>query len=135
MKFGRYPCHKDYARSFSGKNREFRVTTPEGDYADFDAMDRSGALYEVKTGYQLIPLQPDNPISKNNIEKFLDQAVKQFYVAARCGRRLEWHFNNEPVADFFGKEGADPSKVKQPLPAPVYYTPFKCGKDSDEIRK
>jgi hypothetical protein len=123
MKFGRYPCHADFAASLSGDRREFRVTTPEGLSVDFDAMDHGRTLYEVKTGYGW--LLSSHPAMQDRIsatrDRFIAQSVEQTIVAERCGRPLRWYFNNEAVAlDFEGR-----------IQPPVIYRPFRCDVDSD----
>ena len=128
MKFGRYPCHADFARSISGQSREFRVTTPEGDSVDIDAIDRAGNLYEVKTGYSwLWSRRPDlQPRIEQIRHRFIDQAILQELVASRCGRKLTWVFNERSAARYFNEV--------QPIPPPVVHRPFDCDHDSDEER-
>lgn len=121
QQFGRYPCHADFARSLSGVSREFRVTTPEGLTADFDAMDWGGALYEVKTGYRWVPFSSNDQARRAVIRRFIDQSQRQMAVAARCHRTLDWYFNDDQAATFF-------EPLVQP---PVHHVPFDCNQDSD----
>jgi hypothetical protein len=123
MKFGRYPCHADFSFALSGVRREFRVTTPEGLAADFDAMDAAGTVYEVKTGYRWVPFTADEPDTRVLVDRFQDQAFRQLAVAERCGRPLVWYFNEDVVARFF--DGL--------LPTDVRYRPFPCNVDSDPV--
>jgi hypothetical protein len=123
--FGRYPCHSDFAKTFSGTRREFLVTEPNGISVTFDAK-RGPILYEVKTGYGWIlnkKLSPEMEKRKAEvIERFQNQHAQQFYVAARCGYELDWYFNNEHVATFFDSLIA---------PTPVKWKPYDCDTDSD----
>jgi hypothetical protein len=127
MQFGRVPCHADFARTFSGVRREFRVTTPEGVTNDFDARDRTGTLYEVKTGYEWLLNEnltsPWRARKPDVLNRFIDQADKQLLVATRCGRRLEWYFNNPSAA----------KAVAGRVEPPVRYRPFDCKQDSDNL--
>ncbi len=122
QQFGRYPCHADFARSLSGVSREFRITTPDGLSADFDAMDWGGALYEVKTGYRWVPFTTNDQARQAVIRRFVEQSEHQMEVAKRCHRTLDWYFNDEQAADFF-------DGLVQP---PVRYVPFDCNQDSDD---
>jgi hypothetical protein len=123
-KFGRYPCHSDFAKTFSGTRREFLVTDPQGIGVSFDAK-RGNVLYEVKTGYGWMlnqNLGPDMQRRKDEvIERFHEQAAYQVMVATRCGYELDWYFNSESVAKFF----------ESLLEPPVRWKIFDCDKDSD----
>lgn len=121
QQFGRYPCHADYATSLSGVRREFRITTPEGLSADFDAMDWGGALYEVKTGYRWVPFTTSDPMRMSVVDRFITQSQNQMAVAERCHRTLDWYFNDDQAAAFF-------EALVQP---PVHHVPFDCDRDSD----
>jgi hypothetical protein len=122
--FGRYPCHSDFAKTFSGSRREFLVTTPEGFGIRFDAK-RGETLYEVKTGYgwMLNPkLTPEMKERRERVlEDFHDQAFKQFLVSLRCGYDLVWYFNSKKVAEYFNSLLEPDVKGKK----------FDCKKDSD----
>jgi hypothetical protein len=131
QQFGRYPCHAEYARSLSGVSREMRITTPEMETADFDAMDWAGNLYEVKTGYRWLPFTPNEEARRRTIQRFFVQATNQIIVADRCGHPLRWYFNDDVAASFFGAENAATSYVQAPLPVPTWYMPFPCTEDSD----
>jgi len=125
-KFGRYPCHSDFAKTFSGTRREFRVTDPKGIYVDFDAK-RGEILYEVKTGYGWM-LNPNlGPIWQERrrqvIENFHEQAWWQMAIAAECGYYLDWYFNSKTVAEYFNSL----------LEPPVKWKAFDCDRDSDHM--
>lgn len=124
-KFGRYPCHSDYAKLFSGTRLEYQVTAPDGLTADFDAV-RGDMLIEVKTGYEWLlnkHLSPEMQARKKQvISRFMDQSIRQFLIAAECGYDVEWYFNSKPVADMMRDE----------LPhVEVKWRAFNCDKDSD----
>ena len=125
QQYGRYPCHGDFASELSGTRREVRVTTPEGTERDFDAIDWSGTLYEVKTGYRWLPfLNPDDTRRQDIINRFINQSTIQFYIANRCNCPLIWYFNEEVVADLFTEH--------VPLPPPIHFREFECNQDSDD---
>ena len=131
QQFGRYPCHAAYATMLSGVSREVRVRTPENDYADFDALDHGGTLYEVKTGYRWMVFMGSNEARAEIIQRFYNQATEQLIIAARCGHPLLWYFNDPYVASFFGAENAPyPEYLEAPMPVPVWYVPFDCDQDS-----
>lgn len=123
-KFGRVPCHSDFAKTFSGTRREFRVTDPSGAAVDFDAK-RGSILYEVKTGYGWVVNPNLSPEWRERraqvIERFQNQAQAQLAIALRCGFELDWYFNSEAVAKYF-------DSLVQP---PVKWKSFNCDKDSD----
>ncbi len=128
MKFGRYPCHADYAKTFSGVRREFRVIPPRGLLpADFDARDRTGALYEVKTGYRWIlnekPKPPWDQRKREVIDRFQTQASWQQDIANACGRPLFWYCNEKAVAEYLN--GFVEPEVR--------YRAFDCDHDSDHL--
>ncbi|MDY6979977.1 MAG: DUF4157 domain-containing protein [Pseudomonadota bacterium] len=132
QQFGRYPCHAAYATSLSGVPREMRVTTPEYDSADFDAIDHSGALYEVKTGYRWLAFTSSESIKQSTIYRFYAQAANQLVVSARCEHSLDWYFNDPYAASFFGAENSPhPDYFEAPMPVPVWYAPYDCNQDSD----
>ena len=123
-KFGRYPCHSDFAKTFSGTRREFQVTAPEGISKSFDAK-WGNMLYEVKTGYGWM-LNPNlSPHMQRRKEKVIDhfssQSQMQLLVSTRCGYELNWYFNSESVAKYF-------QSLVEP---PVEFKEFDCDKDSD----
>jgi hypothetical protein len=128
MQFGRVPCHADFARTFSGVRREFRVKPPDAAPVDFDARDRAGTLYEVKTGYGWLT----NPNLRSPwrerraavIERFQEQAMNQHIVAERCGYPLVWYFNQPSVAEYFNRELLLPW-------VDVRGRAFHCQRDSD----
>ena len=125
MQFGRYPCHAKFAERISGVRREFRITDPNGQYKDFDAMDLGGGmLYEVKTGYGWIPKEYPSmrKIIQATKDRFVDQAQEQLYIAHKCGYDLKWYFNLKPVANYF----------KGLIQPKVTFRKFECEKDSDE---
>jgi hypothetical protein len=95
-------CHDAFATSVSGVNREWGVETPEGMYADFDAIGMGGLLYEIKTGYgYLLNTSPSTQLMRERtIHRFIDQSINQLAVATRCGYPLLWVFNDPAVADF-----------------------------------
>jgi len=35
---------------------------------------------------------------KDTIDRFMEQSIRQFLIAAECGYDVEWYFNSEPVA-------------------------------------
>ncbi len=132
---GRFPCHADFAASLSGVLREMRVTTPELESVDYDAMDFGRKLYEVKTGYRWLVFMASNEARKRIIQRFYNQAIEQMLVAERCGHPLAWYFNDPYVASYFGAENAPfPEYFSVDLPVPVYYVPFDCDADSDVKR-
>ena len=124
-RFGRSPCHSDFAMTFSGTRREFRVTEPGGIATVFDAK-RGPILYEVKTGYGWVlnqNLGPEMEQRRNEvINRFQEQAAVQLFIATRCGYELDWYFNSRSVAEFF-----DPLIA----PMPVRWRPYNCDTDSD----
>lgn len=132
QQFGRYPCHAAFATHLSGVPREVRITTPEGESVDYDAMDSGQSLYEVKTGYRWLVFMGD-PVRVNEVAaRFWAQAVEQMLVAEECGHTLRWYFNDPYVASFFGAENAPyPQYFQAPLPVPVWYEPYDCNVDSD----
>src|ERR1019366_6322851 len=103
-RFGRSPCHSDFAMTFSGTRREFRVTEPGGIATVFDAK-QGPILYEVKTGYGWVlnqNLGPEMEQRRNEvINRFQEQAGVQLFIATRCGYELDWYFNSRSVAEFF----------------------------------
>ena len=128
---GAYHCHAAFATALSGTGREMRVTTPEGESADFDAMNLAEDLFEVKTGYRWLPFTP-NPVSvQSTLTRFYAQATNQMIIAGRCGHRLNWYFNDPYAASFFGAENSPyPQYLRAPMPVPVWYVPFNCDQDS-----
>ncbi len=132
QQFGQYPCHADYATSISGVRREVRIITPEGDSADFDAMDAGLALYEVKTGYRWVAFTPRAIQTQGVAARFYVQAANQMIVAERCGHELSWYFNDPYAASAFGAENAPyPDYELVPMPVPVWHVPYDCDGDSD----
>jgi hypothetical protein len=123
-KFGRYPCHSDFAKTFSGTRREFRVTNRQGIFVDYDAK-RGRVLYEVKTGYEWVlnpHLGPDMRKRRAEvIDRFQEQAGLQLFIATQCGFVLDWYFNKEKVAEYFQSLVEPKAKWK----------PYDCDKDSD----
>ncbi|WP_158569246.1 eCIS core domain-containing protein [Chitinophaga silvisoli] len=125
-KFGRYPCHSDYAKLFSGTRLEYRVTTQQGLSADFDAI-RGDVLYEVKTGYEwmlnknLGTKMQDR--KRQTLARFWAQSINQMQIAMECGYDLEWYFNSKPLAEM----------MKEELPhVDVKWRPYNCKVDSDD---
>ena len=130
QQFGRYPCHAAYATHLSGVSREFRITSPDGESVDFDAMDHGQTLYEVKTGYRGVVFSKD-PIYQNSIASaFWMQAERQMHVAGSCRHKLKWYFNDPYAASFFGAKNAPyPQYFHAPMPVEVWYEPFDCDVD------
>ena len=130
QQFGRYPCHAAYATHLSGVSREFRITSPDGESVDFDAMDHGQTLYEVKTGYRGVVFSKD-PIYQNSIASaFWMQAERQMHVASSCRHKLKWYFNDPYAASFFGAKNAPyPQYFHAPMPVEVWYEPFDCDVD------
>jgi len=128
---GAYPCHAALATALSGTGREMRVTTPEGESADFDAMNLAEEMFEVKTGYRWLPFSPNAASVQSTITRFYAQAFNQMLVASRCGHRLSWYFSDPYAASFFGAENSPyPQYLRAPMPVPVWYVPFNCDQDS-----
>jgi hypothetical protein len=123
-KFGRTPCHSDFAKTFSGTRREFRVTEPDGGSVDFDAK-RGENLYEVKTGYGWMTNPNLDPIWQQRrrevLEDFLEQSGAQLYIAHKCDYHLDWYFNSRSVAEYF----------QSLLEPPVKWKSYNCDTDSD----
>lgn len=123
-KFGRHPCHSDFAKTFSGTRREFQVTDPQGIFVTFDAK-RGETLFEVKTGYEwmLNPnLGPEMQERRARVlEGFQEQAAWQLMVATRCGYKLDWYFNSKRVAQH----------LESLVEPPVKWKKYNCKVDSD----
>jgi hypothetical protein len=124
-KFGRYPCHSDYAKLFSGTRLEYRVTTPQGLSADFDAV-RGDVLIEVKTGYEWMlnrNLGPDmQERRRQTMDRFMEQSIRQLLIGMECDYDVVWYFNSRPLAEMMAME----------LPhVEVRWRPFNCDTDSD----
>lgn len=106
--------------------------TPEGDSADFDAMDHGEHLYEVKTGYRWLAFDSNTTRKAATVARFYGQAVNQHIVAERCGHTLSWHFNDAYAASyFFAKNAPHPAHREVPMLVDVWYHPFDCPQDSD----
>lgn len=124
-KFGRYPCHSDYATSLSGTRLEYQVTSRSGLTADFDGR-RGDTLIEVKTGFDWLlnrHLSPDMDRRRTQIiARFLEQSIRQWEIAEECGYHLNWYFNRKAVADLM--------TVLLPH-INVIYKGFDCDTDSD----
>ncbi|MFI5177524.1 MAG: DUF4157 domain-containing protein [Vicinamibacterales bacterium] len=114
-------CHDQFATSVSGVSREWGVETPEGLYADFDALGQDRVLYEIKTGYRfLLNTSPATyQLRERTIHNFINQSANQLAVATRCGYPLVWVFNDRTVADF----------VDGFIEPPVTSRPFDCDLD------
>jgi hypothetical protein len=126
-KFGRNPCHSDFAMTFSGTRREFRVTNRQGIFVDFDAK-RGENLFEVKTGYGWLlneHLSPEMQQRRDQvIDRFQEQAGMQLFIATQCGYELDWYFNSKQVAQHFERHSII-------APTPAKWRPYNCGTDSD----
>ncbi|SFW78415.1 eCIS core domain-containing protein [Chitinophaga sancti] len=125
-KFGRFPCHSDYAKLFSGTRLEYRVTTPEGLTADFDAV-RGDLLIEVKTGFEWMLNknlgEKMKKRKKETLDRFLEQSIRQMLIGMECGYDVEWYFNSKPVAEM----------MKELLPhVEVKWRPYDCDVDGGD---
>ncbi len=114
-------CHDAFATLVSGQPRDEGVETPEGLYADFDGLGRGRLLFEVKTGYRFLldKSASTEPLRRQTIARFVEQASRQSLVAARCGYSLEWWFNNRDVAN----------EVQGYVEPPVEARPYDCKED------
>jgi hypothetical protein len=92
---------------------DYRVTTPEGQYAVFDAF-TGGTLYECKCGYLRMVrdyLRGERSgvnrwryfVAAARINDLDEQARRQHFVASRCGLPLRWYVSNAEVAAFLNE--------------------------------
>jgi Domain of unknown function (DUF4157) len=117
-KRGGNTCHDQFATSISGTNREWTVTSRDGENVDFDALAHGMQLFEIKTGYGfLLNNAPSNRLKQiATLTKFHEQSERQSLIAKSCGYSLTWYFNDKHVTEL----------VDGMIEPKVQYAPFRC---------
>ncbi|MFZ1425834.1 MAG: DUF4157 domain-containing protein, partial [Geminicoccaceae bacterium] len=118
--------HNAYATHVTGSQDDVHVRTPEGIVAQYDGIDPNRQVWEVKTRYGYlrelqVVVDLDNRYRRFTqiIDELEEQRARGVYVAARCGLKFAYAFDDKAVAMFMGRQwGGIPPVHHYAAPAP-----------------